>query len=65
MSATDAIPNRVVGAWMLYTLSDLGTRDRIVGLFASEELAKQVGATKLGGSPFEIRKTIVEMPRVY
>lgn len=50
---------------MLYTLSDLGTRDRIVGLFASEELAKQVGATKLGGSPFEIRKTIVEMPRVY
>ena len=65
MSAADASPSRVVRAWMLRTLNDLGTSDRNVGLFASEELAKQVGATKLGGSPFEIKKTFVEMPRVY
>lgn len=64
-AAAAAIPNRVVTAWMLYTLNDRGTRDRIVGLFASEELASQVGAAKLGGSPFEIKKTFVEMPRVY
>jgi hypothetical protein len=63
--AAAAIPNRVVRAWMLYTLNDLGTRDRVVGLFASEELANQVGAAKLGGSPFEIKKTFIEMPRVY
>jgi hypothetical protein len=65
MSAAAAVALCPVRAWKLFTLNDLGTCEWVVGLFASEKLANEVGHTKLGGAHFQTQHVLVEMPRVY